>query len=98
MEETVFPREEHTSWLSNTKWSVLKMYVYTVTLDRLSSLYFIFRNTHTHTHTHTRQQQQLKKKFLNLKENKVEVQGKKRGKCNYIVVSTSKILLTKESS
>lgn len=28
--EIVFPREEHTSWLSNTEWSALKTYIVTL--------------------------------------------------------------------
>lgn len=37
-EETVYPREEHTTWLFNTKWSALKTHIQ-VTLYRLSRLY-----------------------------------------------------------
>lgn len=36
--EIVFPRGEHTYWLSNVKWLALKKYVH-VTLYRLSRLY-----------------------------------------------------------
>lgn len=36
--ETVFPREKHINWSSNTKWAILKTYVH-VTIKRLSMLY-----------------------------------------------------------
>jgi hypothetical protein len=31
--EMVFLREEHTTWLSNAKWSVLKMYIQVTHMD-----------------------------------------------------------------
>lgn len=42
--ETVLPGEEHANWSSNTKWSVLKMYLQ-VTVHRSS----IFKKMHVHT-------------------------------------------------
>jgi hypothetical protein len=42
----VFPREEHTNWLSNAKWSTLKRYLQ-VALYRLNRLYLgIYESIH----------------------------------------------------
>lgn len=46
--EIVFLRAEHTNWLSNTKWSTLKIQV---TLYRLSSLDLRIRNVYMYVRT-----------------------------------------------
>lgn len=45
----VFLREEHTDWLSGTKWTSLKIYIQ-VTLDRLSNCIYILRNICPYTY------------------------------------------------
>jgi hypothetical protein len=57
MGEIIFPREEHTNCLSNTKQSALKAYTQ-VALDKYIifgiHIYIVIVGIHTpHTHTHT---------------------------------------------
>jgi hypothetical protein len=47
--EIVFPREEHTNWLSNTKWSVLKPYIY---MSNMQTEQVIYRNIYVYTYMH----------------------------------------------
>lgn len=47
--ERVFFREEHTNWLSTTKWSVLKMYT---RVNITQTEQGIFRSVYVYTHTY----------------------------------------------
>lgn len=69
--EILFSREEHTSSLSNTKWSALQTYIqetYCIYYYIEWYIYLIFRNVYVYAYVC---KQQLMKKDINLKESKV---------------------------
>lgn len=60
--ELAFPREEHTTWLSNTKGTALKTYIQ-VTLYRLKRTYmYVYKYVHVYiTHMYMHVMQLIKK-------------------------------------
>lgn len=95
MEEVVFPREGHTNWLSNAKWSAWKTSIQ-VTLFRVKQVVSRYLGIYMYVLMHIYAATIIRKEAVNVKASK-EVSGKiwrgGKGKiCNYIIISKLNII------